>query len=166
MTDHRLRIVEYSDDLADTFHAINAEWIEAMFVLEPHDIAVLTNPRAHIIDRGGAVLFVEDPALGIVGTCALMPSGKGGMELTKMGVLSSAQGRKAGEFLLQKTIERAQAIGVQPLFLLTHHSCEAAIHLYEKAGFVHDAAIMALHGAQYARCTVAMRYAGEVRVRS
>jgi N-acetylglutamate synthase-like GNAT family acetyltransferase len=160
MTDNDLRLVEYSDDLAATFYAINAEWIAAMFVLEPHDVAVLSNPRAHIIERGGAVLFVEDPSLGIVGTCALMPSEKGGMELTKMGVRSAAQGRKAGEFLLQKTIARAHDIGVEPLFLLTHHSCEAAIHLYEKAGFVHDAEIMALHGAQYARCTVAMRYVG------
>jgi N-acetylglutamate synthase-like GNAT family acetyltransferase len=160
MADYDLRVVDFTDDLAETFYAINAEWIASMFVLEPHDIAVLSNPREYIIDRGGAVLFVEDPTLGIIGTCALMPSEKGGMELTKMGVLSSAQGRKAGEFLLQKTIARGQTIGVAPLFLLTHHSCEAAIHLYEKAGFVHDAEIMAVHGGQYARCTVAMRYVG------
>ncbi|WP_234411390.1 hypothetical protein [Rhodanobacter thiooxydans] len=38
----------------------------------------------------------------------------------------------------------------------------AAIHLYEKLGFQHDAEIMARHGARYQRCDVAMRYHEEV----
>lgn len=153
-----LTIREYSDDLAGHFHDINAEWINAMFRLEPIDREVLENPRAKIVDPGGVILFVEAKGLGIVGTCALLKTGPGSYELTKMGVRESARGLKAGEFLLAAAIERAASLGADPLYLLTNTKCAAAIHLYEKLGFRHDAEIMATYGALYARCDVAMRY--------
>jgi ribosomal protein S18 acetylase RimI-like enzyme len=40
---------------------------------------------------------------------------------------------------------------------LTNTRCAAAIHLYEKNGFRHDAGIMARYGARHERCDVAMR---------
>lgn len=151
-----LSIIEYDDALAHEFHAINAEWIEAMFVLEAHDRAVLENPRKYIVDVGGTILFVKAEGLGIVGACALMPSGDGHLELTKMGVRERARGLKAGEFLLAAVIERASTLPTGDLYLLTNHICEAAIHLYEKHGFVHSADIMARYGSTYERCDVAM----------
>ena len=75
-----------------------------------------------------------------------------------MGVMEQARGLKVGEFLLQAMIARAIALPVRSLYLLTHHNCEAAIHLYKKHGFVHDAAIMQAYGTTYARCDVAMSY--------
>ncbi len=156
--DEALRIIEYRPELADHFYTINAQWIETMFVMEPHDKEVLSNPQAEIIDRGGVILFAEAADLGIVGVCALMPSTNGAFELTKMGVLESARGRKVGEFLLAATIARARKMGMQRLYLLTNHICEAAIHLYEKAGFQHDAAVMAEFGSTYERCDVAMEF--------
>lgn len=153
-----LQIVDYDDALAPLFHDINAEWIEAMFVMEDHDREVLQNPREHIIDRGGTILFVDAQGLGIVGACALMPTGGGAWELTKMGVRASARGRKAGEFLLEAVLDRAAALPVDELYLLTSSKCEAAVHLYEKAGFVHSADIMARYGSTYERCNVAMLY--------
>ncbi len=161
MTD-ALTILPFTDDLAGAFHDINAEWITAMFALEATDREVLENPRARIIDGGGAILFVEAAGLGVVGTCALQKTGQKtgdtSFELTKMGVLESARGLKAGEFLLAAVIAQAQNMAADPLYLLTNGQCEAAIHLYEKLGFQHDAAIMAQYGARYARCDVAMRY--------
>ena len=56
-----LTIHEFRDDLAGHFRDINAEWIEAMFRLEPTDREVLDHPRAKIVDPGGAILFVEAP---------------------------------------------------------------------------------------------------------
>ena len=153
-----LAIVEYRDDLAGLFHDINAEWIETMFRMEPADREVLEHPRERILDPGGAILFVEATGLGIVGTCALRKTGDTGFELTKMGVRASARGLKAGEFLLAATIDRARALGADPLYLLTNSQCSAAIHLYEKLGFDHDAEVMADHGSRYRRCDVAMRY--------
>lgn len=153
-----LSLHEFSDELAHHFHDINAEWINAMFRLEDTDREVLQHPRRSIIDKGGVILFVETEGLGIVGTCALQKSTGNGYELTKMGVLERARGLKVGEFLLAAMIERAEALRASPLYLLSNAKCAAAIHLYEKAGFLHDTEIMATYGARYQRCDVAMRY--------
>jgi hypothetical protein len=91
-----LRIVEYEDGLAGEFLRINEQWISSMFTIEASDREVLEQPRRTIVDRGGAILFVAAEGLGIVGTCALYPSAPGAFELTKMGVLEEARGRKAG----------------------------------------------------------------------
>jgi GNAT superfamily N-acetyltransferase len=160
-----LRLREFDDSLAREFHDINAQWITTMFALEDADREVLEAPRAKIVDPGGVILFAEAPGLGIVGTCALRKTGGSGVELTKMGVRESARGLKAGEFLLDAAIARARKMGADPLYLLTNTKCAAAIHLYEKLGFVHDAEIMARYGARYARCDVAMRYRGRARRR-
>lgn len=149
---------DFSDDLAEAFYRINAEWISEMFALEENDIALLSKPRELILDKGGAVLFAETAEHGVVGTCALMVSKDGWVELTKMGVLKTARGLKAGEFLLAKTLERASSLGMDKVYLLTNKKCEAAIHLYEKLGFVHDDEIMQKFAARYERCDVAMSY--------
>jgi N-acetylglutamate synthase-like GNAT family acetyltransferase len=153
-----LSIIEYSDDLAATFHDINAEWIKAMFTMEENDRDILENPGARVIDRGGVILFVAAEGLGIIGTCALIQIAEGVFELTKMGVRETVRGLKAGEYLLAAIIERAHAMEMETLFLLTNSKCAAAVHLYEKLGFQHDAEIMASYGARYERCNVAMRY--------
>ena len=148
----------FVDELAGDFYRINAEWVQAMFTLEENDIQILTRPRELIIDRGGDILYVEIPGIGVVGTCALIKMGEGIFELTKMGVSEAARGRKAGEFLLASTLQRARAIGMDRLYLLTNRRCSAAIHLYEKLGFEHSPEIMQLYGSRYARCDVAMEY--------
>ncbi len=154
----KLRLRDYDDSLAPLFHDINAEWIQAMFTLEPTDRDILENPQERIIAPGGTIMFVEAAGLGIVGTCALLKTGPAAFELTKMGVRETARGLKAGEFLLAAMISRAAEMGAEKLYLLTNHKCAAAIHLYEKLGFEHDAEIMADYGARYQRCDVAMRY--------
>ena len=154
-----MRIIPYTDALAPAFHDINAAWISDMFVLEPHDEHVLTHPRESIIDKGGIILFAEHPEHGVIGTGALMPTAPGFYELTKMGVLAAARGTGAGGALLAALIERARGLpDLDTLYLLTSRRCVTAIRLYEKAGFVHDAEIMARFGGDYARCDVAMRY--------
>lgn len=155
-----LRLVEYSDERAQAFHDINAEWIQTMFALEPTDRDVLENPRERIIEPGGDILFAEADGRGLIGTCALQKTGPARFELTKMGVLESARGLGAGGFLLQAAIERARSLGCETLYLLTSSKCATAIRLYERAGFEHDAEIMRAFGARYARCDVAMRYRG------
>lgn len=153
-----LTIRDYADELAREFHDINAEWISDMFRMEDTDRQTLENPRASIIDTGGAILFVEATGMGIIGTCALQKTSATGFELTKMGVRKVARGLKAGEFLLNAVIQKARTLGADPLYLLTNSRCAAAVHLYEKLGFQHDPDIMADYGARYARCDVAMRY--------
>jgi len=155
-----LVIRDFDDSLAGAFYEINAEWITAMFTMEPADRETIEHPYEHIVAPGGAILFVEAPGLGAIGTCALRKQADGVFELTKMAVRPAARGLKAGEFLLEATIGRALEMGAETLYLLTNTDCAAAIHLYEKNGFHHDAEIMARYGARYARCNVAMRYKG------
>ncbi len=154
-----MQILPYTEALAPAFAAINAAWIEDMFVLEDHDRHVLAHPREAILDPGGKILFAALDDGAVVGTGALMPSDPGAVELTKMGVLPAARGTGAGGALLAALIAQARAMpDIDTLYLLTSRKCAAAIHLYEKAGFVHDADIMARYGSGYARCDVAMRY--------
>lgn len=153
-----LAVREYSDDLKQSFYDINAEWIQSMFALESLDRKILENPRETILDPGGVILFAESKELGVVGTCALMKIEEGVFELTKMGVLERARGRGAGELLLEAALIRASTMKIETLYLLTNSKCVAAIKLYEKLGFIHDAEIMKRYGAEYARCNVAMRY--------
>ena len=155
-----MHILPYPDALAAHFRAINAAWISAMFVLEPHDEEVLADPRGQIVDPGGTILLAEHRELGIIGTGALMPTAPGAYELTKKGVREEARGTGAGALILAALIDHALTLpDSDTLYLLTSRKCEAAIHLYEKAGFVHDAGIMARFGGDYARCDVAMRLA-------
>lgn len=41
-------------------------------------------------------------------------------------------------------------------FLLTNSNCGAAIHLYEKHGFIHDPQVLADADCEYVRCDVSM----------
>ena len=154
----KLSIVDFDDSLAPAFHDINAQWVEAMYQMEDADREVLLNARSKIIDPGGAILFVVAEGIGPIGTCALRKTGPDEYELTKMGVLEAARGLKAGELLLEATIERAKTMGARRLYLLSNRKSAAAIHLYEKFGFVHDEVIMREFGARYERCNVAMNY--------
>ena len=154
-----LSLLDYSDALASTFRDINAQWIESMYRMEDIDRDVLDHPKERILDGGGAILFVQAEGLGIVGTGALRRTGDGEFELTKMGVIESARNLKAGEFLLAALIDRARSLGARNLYLLSNRKSAAAIHLYEKLGFVHDAQTMLEHGGHYGRCDVAMRHA-------
>lgn len=151
-------ITEFTDELAHHFKDINEEWINDMFAMEETDRRILHHPRREIIDKGGKIYFISTPALGIVGTCALMPMGDGAFELTKMGVLERARGLKIGEKLLAHVLAEARRMEMKELYLLTNWKCASAIHLYEKHGFVHDDAVMRAHGGDYSRCDVAMNY--------
>ena len=153
-----LTIVPYEDALAADFADITKEWVEDMFTLEPEDLAIIEHPRERILDRGGRILFVATEDLGIIGTCALMRVEGDSFELTKMGVRAAARGRRAGEFLLERTLAEARPMPMAELFLLTNRKCEAAIHLYEKAGFEHDASILERSAGRYGRADVAMSY--------
>ena len=153
-----IEILPFSDELSPYFETINTQWITQMFALEYVDKQVLQQPRKYIIDQGGKIWFAKHSQLGIVGACALLNRGKGNFELTKMGVIDGARGLKIGEALLRFVICEAKQLELRCLFLLTNAKCQAAIHLYEKNGFVHDKLIMQTYGQSYDRCNVAMRF--------
>ena len=158
--DDEIYMLNFSQKHAKYFESINKEWINDMFVLEPIDKKVLEDPKTYIIDKGGDIFFAEHASMGVIGTCALLNKGEGNFELTKMGVSAEARSLKVGEKLLKFVIDQASKKKLNTLFLLTNKKCAAAIHLYEKNGFVHNKEIMETYGKSYERCNVAMKYVG------
>lgn len=152
-----IEIVAYRPEHARAFYQINALWIEEMFALEPLDRAILEGPEEHILQPGGVLVIAEMDGRP-VGTGALKCTGPGSYEVTKMGVLPEARGHQVGAKLLEALLRSAADRDAKEVYLLTSHKCVAAIHLYEKFGFVHDARILATHGKEYCRCDVAMSY--------
>ncbi|MFK8011859.1 MAG: GNAT family N-acetyltransferase [Marinicellaceae bacterium] len=155
-----VEIVKFTPELAKYFYSINAQWVNDMFIMEEIDEKILSNPQKHIIDKGGQVWFAINEDLGVIGTCAVKNAGNNWFELTKMGVLENARGLKAGEILLKQVIEDCNNIEMNTLFLLTNKKCEAAIHLYEKNGFIHDEGIKKKFEGMYQRSNVYMKYIG------
>ena len=92
-------IVGWSPEYGDAFAALNREWLEKYFRVEPIDEKVLSDPERHILRPGGAILYAL-LGLDAVGTVALINKGTGRFELTKMAVTGAHQGAGLGRQLL------------------------------------------------------------------
>lgn len=149
-----VEIVEYAPELAPYFRTLNVEWLEKYFVVEPIDEAVLGDPDGRIIAGGGAILFARLDG-DLVGTVALKHHGAGLYELTKMAVTARARGVGIGRRLLEACLRRYERLGGKRLFLESHSSLKAALHLYEAAGFRH---VVRRTPSDYARADVYMVY--------
>lgn len=71
----------------------------------------------------------------VVASCGLRNI-VGDGEITNVVTKSSARGRGIGEQMLLKLLEEGTAMGVEAFTLEVRKSNDAAIHLYEKLGFV------------------------------
>lgn len=129
-------IVDYDPSLRSAFRHLNLEWLERWFSVEPVDEEVLGDPERYVLAEGGHILFAV-VAGEAVGTVALRAEGDGVYELTKMAVTPQLRGRGIGRQLVDAAIERFLTIGGDRLFLESNHRLEAAVSLYESAGFVH-----------------------------
>ena len=159
MTNIDYKIAPYQNEYKQAFKEINEEWLNDMFVVEPYDLDVLSDPQKYILDRKGMIYFAlrgEKP----VGTCALMELEPGVFELTKMAVLKTERGGGLGKKLLNYMIEVVFKPSENKYFLLTNSDCKAAIHLYEDFGFHHSKDILKKYGGYYKRANVGMVYKG------
>lgn len=130
-----IEIVTYKEQYAQYFYDLNIEWLQAYFCVEPYDKTILSNPKTHIIDKGGYVFFAKLNNT-IVGTVALMPLGKGIFELTKMAVSPEYRGFKIGQQIMQYAIDYAKSITLPKLVLYTSRILENAVYIYRKYGFI------------------------------
>jgi putative acetyltransferase len=143
-----------SDADARAFKMLNEEWITRLFTLESADTATLNDPVGAIVDRGGQVLIArlgEDR----VGCVALVPTGAGVFELSKMAVRPELRGHGAGRQLITAAIALAGRLGAASLFLGSSTRLPAAVHLYESVGFTHVPAER-IQPMPYARADVFM----------
>jgi GNAT superfamily N-acetyltransferase len=147
-----ISIVEYKDDYAVSFKALNIAWLSKFFAIEPIDEEVLDHPVKNIIDTGGNIFFAiinKEP----VGCFALVKEHEEGVfELSKMAVSEVHQGKKIGNQLLEFCIKEAKRIGAKKLVLFSNTILQPAIHLYKKYGFTE----IYLDGAVHKRANIKM----------
>ena len=149
-----IEILDYQRRYAKHFRDLNYEWLEEFFEVEPYDEIVLNDPKKHIIQTGGAILFARCDR-EIVGTCALMKHTERKYELAKMGVAKGLRGRGVGRVMADVAIERARELGASTLILATSTILKPANHLYESLGF-EPAEIRVLGPLPYKRESIAM----------
>jgi putative acetyltransferase len=136
------------------FRALNEEWIERYFRVEPKEAVILANPKRTIVDEGGKIFFaVVDGRC--VGCCALRRMSDREFEVAKMAVTPAFQGAAIGRRLLRAVIEAARVLGARRLYLETNHKLTPAIRLYESMGFCHIAPDRIVP-SEYARADVYM----------
>lgn len=120
---------------ATAFRTLNEEWISRYFSREARYIETLGDPEATIIGKGGRFIIYADAVP--VGCVALIPTGNGVYELSKMAVFPRFRGRGRGRRLLIHAIEQARLLGASSLFLGSNTLLADAVHLYESVGFRH-----------------------------
>ncbi|WP_152392923.1 GNAT family N-acetyltransferase [Paenibacillus guangzhouensis] len=118
------------------FKTLNEEWIARIFSIEEADRVILDNPVENIMNRGGDVLIARDGD-SIVGCVALVPTGAGVFELSKMSVTPELRGRGYGRKIIHAAINHARGLGATSLFLGSSTKLPNAVHLYESVGFKH-----------------------------
>ncbi|WP_215222890.1 GNAT family N-acetyltransferase [Echinicola shivajiensis] len=146
-----IRIIDYSPSLQPHFESINKAWIIEHFTLEPIDVAVLEKPQENIIDQGGVIIFAELEGK-IVGTVALKCHEEGVYEMTKMGVVPAAQGKKVGWALAQAILSKAESLGAKKVVLYSSRKLTPAINMYRKLGFKE----VVPEAGKYSRCDIKM----------
>lgn len=130
-----LTIVPFHAEHRQAFLDLNRVWLEELFLMEPYDLQVLSEPEAMVLSKGGQIFFglLEGQA---VATFALTPRGNGTMELNKMAVHEDHRSRGLGHQLMTFVVNHCQGMGLASLELYSHTKLGSAIHLYRKFGFV------------------------------
>ena len=134
MINEDITIVPYSTEYKEYIKSLNFEWLEKYFYVEAGDLEQLTDPQAHIIDKGGYIYFAKYKE-EIVGTSSLMKTGDGEFELAKMAVTEKFKGLGIGKMLLEHCIGEATNIKATKLSLFSNTKLLSAIHIYKKYGF-------------------------------
>ena len=136
MTQHAINIVRYRPEFAHHFAELNREWLEKYFTVEPLDEEYLSDPAGHIMQPGGEIFFAVEGDR-VLGTCAAIPREDGIIELAKLAVTPTAQGRGLGRALSIAVIDFARARGVKRVYLVSSSRLGPALRLYETLGFRH-----------------------------
>lgn len=147
-----IRLFEPKDGAA--FRDLNLAWIEHYFTVEEEDERLLANPQNEILAKGGRVIVAEMDGR-VVGCVALVPRVEGPVELAKMAVDPSAQGKGVGHAILERAIEEAKSMGAKTIWIETNSVLKTAIHLYRRAGFK-DVAEDQWAPSLYSKCNVQM----------
>lgn len=140
----RFKIVDFHDDHAPEFRALNLAWIVESFPIEKEDERQLEDPRASILDVGGEILIAVDQGR-VVGTCAFVLRSATEFEFAKLTVSSDHRRRGIGEALLGSAIQKAGTRGMHRIMLVSNSKLSSARRLFSRLGFVETPMVDALY---------------------
>jgi len=154
MQSSQIQIVAHSKKMTADFAALNEEWLNMYFEVEPIDKKVLGNPEKYILAQGGEIWFACR-GKQVLGCYALLYVDNDTVEFSKFAVTPSARGQQIGRTLMQHALSRAADRGAKKLILYTHSRLAMACALYRAVGFV----TVPLSGASpYKRCDTFMQF--------
>ena len=104
-----VEIIDFLPEYQPAMKALNIEWLEKYFEVEPIDEKVLSNPQQYIIDQGGKIFFAKIQE-DIVGTVSLIKKSEHSYELSKMAVTDKVQSKGVGKILMKHCIDRSSRI--------------------------------------------------------
>lgn len=129
-----VEIIDYDEVYHDEFKNLNLEWLQGYHLCESHDLAVLNDPIATIISRGGHIWLARSGD-SIIGSAALMKNTDREYELAKMAVSPTHRGRGISKQLIEACLVKAKELGASKISLFSNHQLVTALKLYEKYGF-------------------------------
>ncbi|MBF10962.1 MAG: GNAT family N-acetyltransferase [Flavobacteriaceae bacterium] len=130
----KIRFRKYSSKDAEIFKALNIEWLEMYFEVEPIDKRVLNNPKNEILEPGGYI-FMAELKEEIIGTFAYIKKEHRLYEFSKMAIDPNYRGLGYGNIMMQFAIEFAEKHCWEKIVLYSNTILENSIHLYRKYGF-------------------------------
>ena len=122
-------IIEFSEELSEPIKTLNYEWLEKYFRIEEGDVASLSDPQKHIIDKGGHIYYAKLNC-EIVGTALLLKKSETVYELGKLAVSDKAQGHGIGTILIEHCLNIAKQKQITILILYSNTTLQSAIHLF------------------------------------
>lgn len=129
-----VEIIVFSEELSEPIKTLNYEWLEKYFRIEEGDVASLSDPQKHIIDKGGHIYYAKLNG-EIVGTASLLKKSETVYELGKLAVSDKAQGHGIGTILIEHCLNMAKQKQITTLILYSNTILQSAIHLFRKYGF-------------------------------
>lgn len=134
MSENQIQIKTFRSQDQPHFEALNRQWIEKYFKMEPLDFEILQAPEKHIL-QGGGNIFMAFWNGKPVGTVAMKVVSPKTFELTKMAVHEDVRGKKIGRALAESAIDWAKDSGARKIVLYSNTMLDAAIALYRNLGF-------------------------------
>lgn len=148
----KLSFRKYIPEDATLFKALNIEWLDKFFVVEPFDELVLSNPQSEILEKGGYILMAELEK-EVVGTFTFLKKEENIYEFSKMAIAPAHRGKGYGNTMMQFAIRFAERRNWPKLILYSSRRLENSIHIYKKYGFLEVEVEKDVH---YSRCDIKM----------
>lgn len=141
--------VEYAreDKIPSFYDALKSVASERIYLemVEPPPLQVVTGFQMSLINQGGPIFYAVDRDTDrVVGWCDVFPlenprhSHRGSLG---MGLLPNYRGNGLGGELLEATLKKARAFGLEKVELTVYSGNHSAISLYEKFQFAREGII-------------------------